>query len=59
MPETESVLKKINNTINTNTNSTNSITIQKCPDLTQTTAKITSWSEFASWNQLENNCPYW
>lgn len=22
-------------------------------------AKVESWSEFASWNHLENNCPYW
>lgn len=30
---------------------------QKYSDLTQ--AKMTAWSEFASWNHLENNCPYW
>lgn len=40
------------------TASTNPITIpQKYSDLTQ--AKLTSWSEFASWNHLENTCPYW
>lgn len=30
---------------------------QKYSDLSQ--AKMTAWSEFASWNHLENNCPYW
>lgn len=29
----------------------------KYVDLTQ--AKIASWSEFASWNHLENSGPYW
>lgn len=30
---------------------------QKYADLSQ--AKMNSWSEFASWNHLENTCPYW
>lgn len=29
----------------------------KYNDLTQ--SKMTSYSEFASWNHLDNECPYW
>lgn len=33
------------------------MSIKKYSDVTQ--AKVSPWSEFASWNHLENNCPYW
>lgn len=41
------------------TTPTNPIAIPngKYNDLTQ--SKMTSYSEFASWNHLENECPYW
>lgn len=43
----------------TPTKATNPIAIPngKYNDLTQ--SKMTSYSEFASWNHLENECPYW
>lgn len=43
----------------TTTKSTNPIAIPngKYNDLTQ--SKMTSYSEFASWNHLDNECPYW
>lgn len=43
------------NNYNNNMQSSTPIAIPK--NITQ--AKIGSWSEFASWNHLENNCPYW
>lgn len=41
------------------TKTTNPIAIPngKYNDLTQ--SKMTSYSEFASWNHLDNECPYW
>lgn len=44
---------------NSTTTTTNPIAIPngKYNDLTQ--SKMTSYSEFASWNHLENECPYW
>lgn len=49
---------KIPNT-QTKTSATNPIAIPngKYNDLTQ--SKMTSYSEFASWNHLDNECPYW
>lgn len=39
-----------------NTNNNSSIDA-KYADLSN--AKVTSWSEFASWSHLENTTPYW
>lgn len=52
--------KSLDLATNPETNKTVSAPIgipSKYADLTQ--AKVASWSEFASWNHLENNCPYW
>lgn len=52
------VLKQLNKSNGTTTTGTSPIPIPtKYADITQ--AKISTWSEFASWNHLENNSPYW
>lgn len=48
---------KQNSNRSSNIKPSSPIAIPRYQDATQ--AKVTSWSEFAAWNHLENNCPYW
>lgn len=52
-------LENKNYNSNMGTTNTNPISIPggKYTDLTQ--SKMTSYSEFASWNHLDNESPYW
>lgn len=50
-------LNKLNEKTTTAPTPQSAITLSKYSDVGQ--AKVTSWSEFASWNHLENTCPYW
>lgn len=52
--EDESLLQKLRRSGSENVPAQNTI---RCADAVH--AKLDSWSEFASWNHLDNSCPYW
>lgn len=57
--EDESLLQKLRRS-ESGRNGSDNLPVQntiRCADALH--AKLDSWSEFASWNHLDNSCPYW